>query len=143
MGMPITWALAGPKLDEREVLTAMLDREPHLAADRPGLLLIAAKGFAAKEFEADLARQGIRLLRPSFDREENRAGEPLLKLVRRLIESVNDTLKGRLGLEQHGGRTFERVAVRIAQRILAMAAAIRHTHHIGAPTTGSLIACDQ
>ncbi|WSK00052.1 hypothetical protein OG395_47575 [Streptomyces sp. NBC_01320] len=30
-GMPILWALANPKLDEREVLSAMLDREPHLA----------------------------------------------------------------------------------------------------------------
>lgn len=36
-GMPITWALANPKIDEREVPAAMLDREPSLAADRPGL----------------------------------------------------------------------------------------------------------
>lgn len=141
-GMPITWALASPKIDEREVLTSMLDREPHLARDRPGLLLIADKGFASKEFEADLARQGVTLLRPSFKREKSRPGEPLLKSVRQLIESVNDTLKGQLGLEQHGGRTFEGVAVRVAQRVLAMAAAIWHNHQTGAPTTRSLIAFD-
>ncbi|MEU9797088.1 IS982 family transposase [Streptomyces sparsogenes] len=141
-GMPITWALASPKIDEREVLTAMLDREPHLARDRPGLLLIADKGFASKEFEADLAGQGVTLLRPSFKREKPRPGEPLLKSVRQLIESVNDTLKGQLGLEQHGGRTFEGVAVRVAQRVLAMAAAIWHNHKTGAPTTRSLIAFD-
>jgi hypothetical protein len=141
-GMPITWALASPKIDEREVLTAVLDREPHLATDRPGLLLIADKGFASKEFEADLARRGVTLLRPSFKQEKSRPGESLLKSVRQLIESVNDTLKGQLDLEQHGGRTFEGVAVRIAQRILAMTAAIWHNHHISAPTTRSLIAYD-
>ncbi len=100
-GMPITWALANPKIDEREVLAAMLDREPALATDRPGLLIIADKGFASKEFEADLAFRGCKLLRPSFKREKRRKGESLLKSVRQLIESVNDTLKGQLDLEQH------------------------------------------
>nr|WP_219668072.1 hypothetical protein [Streptomyces bambusae] len=44
--------------------------------------------------------------------------------ARGLIESVNDTLKGRLGLEQCGGRTFEDVAVRATERVLAPALAI-------------------
>ncbi|GAA3085037.1 IS982 family transposase [Streptomyces olivoverticillatus] len=74
-GMPILWALANPKLDEREVLQAMLDVEEDLAVDRPGLLLIADKGFASKEFEVDLAMRGIDLLRPSFKREKKRKGE--------------------------------------------------------------------
>ncbi|MBT2407896.1 IS982 family transposase [Streptomyces sp. ISL-21] len=141
-GMPILWALANPKLDEREVLTAMLDREPDVARDRPGLLMISDKGFASKEFEADLALRGAELLRPSFKREKKRKGESLLKSVRQLIESVNDTLKGQLDLERHGGRTSEGVAVRVAQRILAMAAAIWHNHKTGQPITRSLIAYD-
>ncbi|MBN6053644.1 IS982 family transposase [Nonomuraea sp. RK-328] len=141
-GMPITWALASPKVDEREVLAAMLDREPQLAANRPGLLLIADKRFASRKFEAGLAARGVQLLRPSFKREKSRPGESLLKSVRQLIESVNDTLKGQLDLEQHGGRTFEGVAVRVAQRILAMAAAIWHNHTTGAPIARSLIAFD-
>lgn len=62
--------------------------------------------------------------------------------VRQLIESVNDTLKGQLDLEQHGGRTFAGVAVRIAQRLLAMSAAIWHNNKTGAPITRSLIAYD-
>ncbi|MCX5562965.1 hypothetical protein [Streptomyces sp. NBC_00038] len=45
-----------------------------------------------------------------------------------------------MDLEQHGGRTFEGVAVRIVQRILAMAAAIRRNHKTGAPSTRSLVA---
>jgi len=141
-GMPITWALAGPKLDEREVVAAMIQVEPHLAADRPGLLLIADKGFRARWFEDELARHQITLLRPAMRSEPARPGEHLLKPVRQLIESVNDTLKGQLDLERHGGRTFEGVAVRVAQRILAMAAAIWHNHHTGQPVTRSLTAYD-
>ena len=104
--------------------------------------MIADKGFASRQFEADLATRAITLLRPAFKRDRPRAGEPLPKSVRQLIESVNDTLKGQLGLEQHGGRTLEGVAVRIAQRTLAMAAAIWHNHHTNAPITRSLIAFD-
>jgi hypothetical protein len=141
-GMPILWALADPKTGEREVLAAMLDVEPGLAAARPGLILITDKGFAGRVTEADLARCGITLLRPARKDETPRHGEPQLKSVRQLIESVNDTLKGQLDLEAHGGRTFDGVAIRVAQRILAMAAAIWHNNKTGAPVTRSLIAYD-
>ena len=141
-GMPVLWALAGPKTGEREVLTAMLDAEPQLAAARPGLTLITGKGFSGRETEAGLAARGITLLRPSRKDEQARHGEALLKSVRQLIESVNDTLKGQLDLEAHGGRTFDGVAIRIAQRILAMAAAIWHNNNTGQPVTRSLIAYD-
>ncbi|WSI72953.1 hypothetical protein OG599_24285 [Streptomyces sp. NBC_01335] len=133
--MPIMWALANPKIGGREVLAAMLEVDAHLVADREGILLISDKGFASKTFEKDLAQLGIEVLRPSLKREKQRYGEPVLKKVRQLIESVNDALKGQLDLEQHGGRTFEGVAIRVAQRILAMAAGIWHTNAIGAPVT--------
>ena len=141
-GMPILWALANPKIGEREVLTAMLEIDTDLVATRPGVPLISDKGFASRAFERQLADQDIVLLRPSRKREKARFGEPMLKKIRQLIESVNDTLKGQLDLEDHGGRTFEGVAVRVAQRILAMAAAIWHNHHTGQPVTRSLIAYD-
>jgi hypothetical protein len=141
-GMPMLWALASPKIGEREVLAAMLEIDAGLVAGREGILLISDKGFAGKAFEKKLAEQGIQLLRPSRKREKARYGEPMLKKVRQLIESVNDTLKGQLDLEQHGGRTFEGVAIRVAQRILAMAAAIWHNRKTGAPVTRSLIAYD-
>ena len=140
--MPILWALASPKIGEREVLAAMLEIDSGLVAQRSGILLISDKGFAGREFEKGLVEQGITLLRPSRKREKARYGEPMLKKVRQLIESVNDTLKGQLDLEHHGGRTFEGVAVRVAQRILAMAAAIWHNRKTGAPVTRSLIAYD-
>ncbi len=141
-GMPVLWALADPKIGEREVLTAMLDVEPQLAAARPGLILITDKGFAGRKMEADLAARGVTLLRPARKDELARHGEALLKSVRQLIESVNDTLKGQLDLEAHGGRTFDGTATRVAQRILAMAAAIWHNNKTGAPVTRSLIAYD-
>ncbi|GAA2717703.1 IS982 family transposase [Actinoplanes palleronii] len=142
-GMPILWALANPKIGEREVLAAMLEHDADLVADRTGVLLISDKGFASKPFERRLAEDhGIELLRPSRKKEKARYGEPMLKKVRQLIESVNDTLKGQLDLEQHGGRTFAGVAVRIAQRLLAMSAAIWHNNKTGAPVTRSLIAYD-
>jgi hypothetical protein len=141
-GMPILWALADPKLGEREVLAAMLEAGAGLVARREGILLISGKGIASKAFERELAELGIELLRPSFKREKQRFGEPMLKKVRQLIESVNDTLKGQLNLEQHGGRTFEGVAIRVAQRVLAMAAGIWHNSKIGALVTRSLVAYD-
>jgi hypothetical protein len=141
-GMPILWALADPKIGEREVLAAMLELDPDLVTERGGVLLICDKGFASKTLEKELAGQGIRLLRPSRKDEQVRYGEPMLKKVRQLIESVNDTLKGQLDLEHHGGRSPEGVTIRIAQRILAMATAIWHNNKIGAPVTRSLIAYD-
>jgi hypothetical protein len=44
--------------------------------------------------------------------------------VRQNIESVNQTIKGQLDLEQHHGRTPDGVVIRVMQRILALTAAI-------------------
>jgi Transposase DDE domain len=141
-GLPIAWALATPKVDERQVLTAVLDHDPDLITDRPGLLIVADKGYASAELDRWLAERGVRLLRPSYRNRSPRAGEHLLKPIRQLIESVNDTLKGQLDLELHGGRSIEGVTARVAQRLLAMTAAIWHNRTTGQPLTRSLIAYD-
>jgi hypothetical protein len=141
-GLPIAWALATPKVDERQVLTAVLDHDPDLITDRPGLLIIADKGYASAELDRWLADRGVRLLRPSYRNRSARPGEHLLKPIRQLIESVNDTLKGQLDLELHGGRSIEGVTARVAQRLLAMTAAIWHNRATGQPVTRSLIAYD-
>ncbi|WEB43603.1 hypothetical protein MOV08_32890 [Streptomyces yunnanensis] len=78
-GMPVLWALASPKIDEREVLAAMLEVDAPLVRERPGLLLITDKGFASRVFERSLCERGISLLRPSVKREFARPGEPMLK----------------------------------------------------------------
>jgi len=124
--MPVLWALANPKLGEREVLAAMLEEADDVVAEHPGVPMITDKGFSGRAFERTLREEHhATLLRPSRKDEAERGGEPMLKSVRQLIESVNDTLKGQLDLEQHGARTFEGVAIRVAQRVLAMAAADR------------------
>jgi hypothetical protein len=141
-GLPVLWALANPKIGEREVLAAMLEVDARLVKERQGLMLITDKGFASKTFEQSLSENGITLLRPSRKKEIARAGEPMLKKVRQLIESVNDTLKGQLDLEQHGGRTFEGIAARVAQRVLALTAAVWFNFQAGNDISRSLIAFD-
>jgi hypothetical protein len=141
-GMPILWALANPKIGEREVLAAMPEVESDVVDEHPDILLICDKGFAGHEFESLPGEFGITMLRPSRKDEQAQFGEPMLKKVRQLIESVNDTLKGQLDLERHGGRSFAGVAVRVAQRVLAMAAAIWHNNRTGSSISRSLIAYD-
>lgn len=81
-----------PEIGEREVLAAMLDTDAALIADRERILLITDKDFASRPFERSLAEQGITLLRPARKDERARPGEPILKKIRQLVESVNDTL---------------------------------------------------
>ena len=74
------------------MLINIFDVEPQLLADRPGQLIIADKGYRNAETEAILAARGATLLRPAFKSEPRRPGEHLLKTVRQLIESINQTL---------------------------------------------------
>jgi hypothetical protein len=105
-------------------------------------MLIADKNYYGREFEATLPKLGITLLRPARKGEPERPGARFFKPMRQIIESINDTLKGQLDLEQHGGRTIAGVLVRVWQRILALAAVIWHNDKIGAPIKRSLTAYD-
>jgi hypothetical protein len=105
------------------------------------LLIVADKGYASREFEAFVRSTGATLVRPDLRKEKHRRFGKL-GWIRQRIESVNDTLKGQLGLEQHGGRTTLGVTVRVAQRLLALTAAIWHNWLVGAPSKRSLIAYD-
>lgn len=137
-GMPIMWALANPKIGERDVVAALLDHNSHLI--RTGQVLLADKGFAGKAFKTHTDGLGLRLLRPDRKDETYRNGN--LGGVRQWIESVNQTLKGQLGLEDHGARTILGVFTRVAQRLVAMAAGIWHNWTTGVPRKRSLIAYD-
>jgi hypothetical protein len=117
-GSPVAWCLASPKLGEREVAMALLDR----GSLQPGQVLICDKGLAGAAVEEHVAGLGAMLVRP--DRRDEPARFGSLRPVRQWIESVIDTLKGQLGLEQHGARTPAGVQARIGQRLLALAAAI-------------------
>ena len=62
--------------------------------------------------------------------------------MRQWIESVINTLKDQLGLEQHRGRTLGGVFVRVGQRLLALAAAIWFNWQLQAQDKRSLVAYD-
>jgi hypothetical protein len=141
-GLPVTFALANAKADEREVLRDLLEVEPELLESRPGQVIVADKGYASREFETFLSEHGATLIRPAMRKEAKRPGAEFLKPLRQIIESVNDTLKGQLDLEAHGGRTEGGVVTRVLQRILALTAAIWHNGHAGVRPFRSLIAYD-
>jgi Transposase DDE domain len=141
-GLPVAFALAGAKADERDVLAGMLAGDPDLIITRPGQTLIGDKNYYGTVFEATMAGAGITLLRPARKGEPPRAGARFFRPLRQVIESVNDTFKGQLDLERHGGHTPEGVIVRVLQRILALTAAIWHNDHAGQPVLRSLIAYD-
>jgi hypothetical protein len=140
-GLPVGAALTGAKADERMVLLDILT-DPTLAGHRPGQTLIADKNYYGRDFEATLAQTGLHLLRPARKGEPERAGARLFKPLRQVIESINDTFKGQLDLEAHGGHTPTGVIVRIWQRVLALTAVIWHNDNISAPIKRSLTAYD-
>lgn len=137
-GLPIGFALTGAKADERATLEEILNRTPA----RSGVTIFADKNYYGNDFESEIDREGITLIRPTRKGEDPRPGKQFLRPLRRTIESIFDTFKDQLGLERHGGRTIQGVCARIAQRILALTAAIWHNDHTGAPVLRSLTAYD-
>lgn len=141
-GLPVAFALANPKTDEREVLIDLVTLQPNVFHHPDGLILVVDKGYRDRYTETWLNQQGITVVRPAYRNEKPRPGRALLRAVRQNIESVNDTFKDQLSLEHHGGRTVTGVAVRVVQRVLALTAAIWHNWHTGQPVVRSLIAYD-
>jgi hypothetical protein len=142
-GMPVTWCLAHPKLDEREVMAALLEVDHHLIT--AGQVILADKGFAGKTFETFCHDLGVHLVRPARRHSNDPASSPAeraLLRMRQWIEAIFDTLKGQLSLEQHGARTRGGIYARIGQRLLALAAVIWHNTLTGQPRKRSLIAYD-
>jgi hypothetical protein len=135
-GSPVAWCLANPKLGEREVATALLDR----GSLRPGQVLLVDKGLAGAEVDRHVADLAAVLVRP--DRRDEPARFGSLRPVRQWIESIIDTLKGQLGLEQHGGRTLAGVHARVGLRLLALAAVVWFNWQLGAEHKRSLVAYD-
>jgi hypothetical protein len=140
-GLPVGFALTGAKADERQVLLDMLHADPTLT-DRHAQIMIGDKNYFGTEFEAALPEGGIDLLRPARKGEKERPGTRFFKPLRQTIESINDTFKGQLDLEHHGGRTRAGVITRIWQRILALTAVIWHNGRTGQPILRSLTAYD-
>ncbi|MDQ3721378.1 MAG: IS982 family transposase [Actinomycetota bacterium] len=132
-GTPRAATLCGADRPEREVGLGLLERTL-----RGGEAVVCDKGYAGAEFALAVEGfDGARVLRPA------RADEPdnglHLSSIRQRIESVFWTCKDLLTLERHGARTIENLRVRIAQRLLALAACISLNHQLGRPSR-SLVA---
>jgi hypothetical protein len=141
-GLPVMFALAGAKADERETLLGMLEAARDVTAAHPGQVIIGDKNYFGRAFEAELTERELTLLRPVRKGEARRAGQNLFKPLRQVIESVNWTFKGQLDLERHGGKTPEGILARVLARVLALTAAIWHNDKTGRPVMRSLTAYD-
>ncbi|MGH2917371.1 MAG: IS982 family transposase [Solirubrobacteraceae bacterium] len=125
-GMPIAFELAPANASERDVAAEMLRR-----VELDGYTVLADKGFGGAEFEALMRELGAIFLRPDRKGEPARFGR--LGGMRQWVESVFDTLKGQLSLEDHGAHGMPGLMTRIAQRLLALAACIWHNWATGNP----------
>jgi hypothetical protein len=139
-GMPVAWCLANPKLGEREAAEALLDRAARQGVLRPGMVVLADKGLAGREFDQLVGELDAVLARPDRADEPYRFGS--LGGVRQWIEAIIDTLKDQLGLEHHGAHTIHGVWIRVAQRLLALAAVVWCNWQLGVPIKRSLVAYD-
>ena len=139
-GLPIAFALAGAKADERDTCAELID---HAGIARAGQTIIADKSYRKAGFAAQLNQAGIPLIGPALRSEPQRPSQQLLLPRRQTIESTNSTLTAHLSLERHRGRTRPGVSAPILTRILALTAAIWHnqTTHRPGPTR-SIIAHD-
>ncbi|MBB2744091.1 UNVERIFIED_ORG: hypothetical protein FHR35_003927 [Microbispora rosea subsp. rosea] len=141
-GLPVAFALTGAKADERTTLLGMLHTAGDLVARHPGQTIIADMQYYGRDFEHTLAAAGLHLMCKARKGEPPRAGTPLFKPLRQIIESINQTFKGQLDLERHGGRTPAGVIARVVIRILALTCVIWHNDRTGQPVKRSLIAYD-
>ncbi len=125
-GMPIAFDLFPANMPERDAAAEILRR-----TQLDGYTIIADKGFVGADFEQLVTDLGGRLLRPDRKDEPHRHGS--LAPIRQWIESIIDTLKGQLSLERHGAKTITGLAVRIASRLLALAACLWHNWELHQP----------
>jgi len=130
-GLPIGFALTGAKADERQVLLDLLHDDPTLAGSRPGQLLIADKNYYGRTSKPTSPATASGCSAGPAKGEPERPGGRFFTPLRQTVESIFDTLKGQLDLEQHGCHTPTGVLVRVLQRILAMTTAIWHNDHTG------------
>jgi hypothetical protein len=124
-GTILDFDLVAANRGEREAALTLLEANPI-----EGATIICDKGFAGADFEAAVSELHALLLRPSRNDEPDRANPPI-GWIRQRIESIVNTLKDQLLLEQHGGRTPAGLLARVTARILALCACINLNQRLG------------
>ena len=113
-GLPLGYTLVPANEKEYEPLADLL-------TGTRAEVVIADKGLWGRGYQARLAADDVRLLTPDRTRSSANLGrERALASLRLVIESVFSNLKGQMRLERHLAKTPAGLAVRIAQRILAL-----------------------
>jgi len=124
-GTPRALELTSPKINEREIALVLLDR----CRRQGGETLLGDKGYAGREFAAQVASRDAMLLRPK--RKDERGQGPHLAPIRQRIESIFWTCKDILTLERHGARTLQGLRERVLARFCCLAAAVSLNHQLG------------
>ena len=113
-GLPLGYTIVPANEKEYEPLADLL-------TGTPAEVVIADKGFWGRRYTRRLAADGTRLLTPERTRTPvNERRDRALASTRLVIESVFANLKEQMRLERHLARTPAGLALRIAQRILAL-----------------------
>ncbi len=113
-GLPLGYTIVPANEKEYEPLADLL-------TGSPAAVVIGDKGFWGRDYKTRLAAGGTTLLTPEKTRTAaNLARERTLASTRLVIESVFSNLKEQMRLERHLARTPAGLALRIAQRILAL-----------------------
>ena len=113
-GLPLGYTIVPANEKEYEPLADLL-------TGTPSEVVVADKGFWGREYAHRLAASGTRLLTPERTRTAaNDQREHALASTRLVIESVFANLKQQRRLERHLARTPAGLALRIAQRLLAL-----------------------
>jgi len=113
-GLPLGYTIVPANEKEYEPLADLLTGT---AAE----VVITDKGLWGRAYRERLAADNVRLLTPDRKRTAANLGrERALASTRLVIESVFANLKGQMRLERHLAKTPAGLAVRIAQRILAL-----------------------
>jgi hypothetical protein len=113
-GLPLGYTIVPANEKEYEPLADLL-------TGTPAEIVIGDKGFWGRDYATRLAASGTTLLTPEKARtRSNLRRERALASTRLVIESVFSNLKEQMRLEHHLARTPAGLAVRIAQRILAL-----------------------
>ena len=113
--VPVSWALVGAAVNEREVLEALLDGMGPLS-------VLTDKGCRGKAFTAALAAQDVGLLTPPTKAERTTMPTVQQRFIaahRNRIEGGFTTEKDQLHLEQHRARTGWGLLTRVAGKLAA------------------------
>jgi hypothetical protein len=134
-GLPLGYTLVPANEKEYEPLA-------DLVTGTRSEVVLADKGFWGRDYAARLAAAGTTLLTPAKTRNASNIGrERALASTRLVIESVFANLKEQMRLERHLARTPAGLAVRIAQRLLALTIGILLNRLSGRPAR-ALVAYD-